>query len=632
MDDFLRLHRSHSNDVVVFVTLTLLLGLVLGAILVFLTQQRARRCPFPGVPTLPRCHWLLGHALELLRRDDNLDFVSQQRALYEAHADPATGRTAFWLANTRGIVLTHATDVRTVLLRESTKHPTPLARHHLSHLLGPYQLGLLNGAIWKSHRSAISKALHHATTANSGRLHHVLRSVLQTATQSLIDRISRSSLRSAASNNETETNETSSSSKNSLYYDFDICSLMKFISIDTLGLSSLSHSFDCCTTFQLHEFAQAFNHVMGDVFRRMEHSPFSLANIWYALPTRANRAFSRQSHVVRSLVRTILQQHREARLYHGSNNNNTNSSQHSSTRPPSDLLDHLIQLHQPNDSSSSSSSNKEEDTVLMDVVLTVLFAGYDTISNTLSYALYLITQHPTVLAHVLEEISNTKATTTFHSSDDDDDTTTTTTVETTTTPAANHLVYTHACFEEALRLYPPGAVGNFRNLQRPMTLSSSPPLVLPAGALVLLPFWTVHRLEANFDRPLEFLPERWVRRLESQTTGSGRWVVRTRQDEDDNNNDVPCADRSHFFGFSAGARNCPGGTYATHTAVLVLAVLLDHFTFELLVLDTNDKPCANPVVVPERHGPVQRPKNGIPMRIRLRRDKGLEYSGTKAIG
>ena len=503
---------------------------------------------FDGVPCMPHRHWLFGHAFSLLQtRHQQHDFVTHQQALNERHAN-AAGRTAFWVLTTRGIVLTAATDVRTVLRLESHKEPPRLASHHLSRLLGREQLGLLNGPKWKAHRSAITKSF---TPTALRTLQVAVRTVIQNCVRTMEERI-RATAKGA--------------------FEFDIAVLMKLIGIDALGLSSLSYSFDCCKTLEMHEFAESFSFVMGDVFRRMEDNPLRPDNLFYGLPTKTNREFCRHANIVRSLVRTIVQEHRQRRDSHS----------YRQQQLSMDLLDNLVLAHE----SAKERSGVSEDT-LIDVTLTILFAGYDTVSNTMTYALYLITQELSVQTNILSEIAAVGM----------------------NDPDA--LVYIKACFDEALRLYPPGAVGNFRNLQRPVTLSSSEAggdkLLLPKGTLVLLPFWTIHRNPANFERPHEFLPERWVRR----DMKTGHWVGRSIEDKElAHSSQVPPANRSNFFGFSAGGRNCPGGKYATQEGILVLAHLISKFRFELVDPEYR--------LVPERHGPVQRPKGGIPMKIGLR--------------
>ena len=98
-------------------------------------------------------------------------------------------------------------------------------------------------------------------------------------------------------------------------------------------------------------------------------------------------------------------------------------------------------------------SNIPMDTLLQDVVLSLLFAGYDTTSIGLTYALYLITQHSDVRRHILDELDAVGGGGAAFLDND-----------------ARRLVYTRAVIQETLRLYPPAYV-TLRKLQHPLTLA-----------------------------------------------------------------------------------------------------------------------------------------------------------------
>ena len=520
------------------------------------------RKPFANVPMLPHRHWFFGHGFHLVQKGS--DYISHQHSLYRQHANDS-GRTGLYILQNKAMILTDARDVRYVLRHETHKSAPTLAFHHLSRLLGTEQLGFLNGPKWKAHRAAILRGL--ANPAALGRLRRDVLRVTQTVTRTLQDRIIRQ---------QQQIDD---------YYEFEICKLMILISIDSLGLSALSFPFDGCQTLELHEFTKSFAFVMGDVFRRIEDQPFCLDNIFYGLPTARNRAFHQHVHKIRSLMRRIVQEHQTSKC--------------GSEEPASDynLLDHLLAAHtlvsDNHSQSASSSSLKFCEQTLMDVALFVLFAGTDSIGNTMAYALHLITKDKAVLRNVREEIDGVE-----HEAPLDPE----------------QLPYVRACFDEAVRLYPPSGVGNFRNLQKPLVLpkhnENDDLVTLPRGTIVLLPLWSIHRNASNFERPNEFLPERWVRR----DTQTNAWIRRKSDDDHTYHHylsSVSRAQRANFFGFSTGMRICPGGKYAVQEGVLVLASLLSHFDFEL-----SDP---NFCVIPERHGPVQRPQNGIPMKIRIRK-------------
>ena len=215
---------------------------------------------------------------------------------------------------------------------------------------------------------------------------------------------------------------------------------------------------------------------------------------------------------------------------------------------------------------------KEVEQTLSDMMMAVLFAGYDTTSTTLSYALYLIAQHPEVEKRCLEEIDS----------------------------SPNDLIYCKGVIMETLRMYPPATLVP-RTLLKPVKLSGG--LVVPEGTQVLIPIWLIQQDPKLFPHPEEFRPDRWVRRS-SETLGG--WVER---EDSDISSDVPPAYKQGFLAFSAGARSCPGQKIATQEAVLVLAGLVKNFKFSSL---------PGYELRPARCGILQQPIDGVPLKIQAR--------------
>lgn len=199
----------------------------------------------------------------------------------------------------------------------------------------------------------------------------------------------------------------------------------------------------------------------------------------------------------------------------------------------------------------------------------------DTTSVTLTYAIYVLSKHPSVEQICVAEARKAK------SIIDIDD-----------------LGYCRAVILETLRLYPP-ADTTLRSLQKPVTLKGG--FVAPQGCNVCIPIWTIHHSSDNFPDPEQFLPERWTHR-----DSTGKWQERK---EADKNTDAPFGNRNALLAFSGGARSCPGQQFAMQEAVIVLAGLLKKLEFS----------CSSDYQLqPTRRGFVQGPKDGLPVTIKKR--------------
>jgi cytochrome P450 len=108
--------------------------------------------------------------------------------------------------------------------------------------------------------------------------------------------------------------------------------------------------------------------------------------------------------------------------------------------------------------------------------------------------------------------------------------------------------------KESLRLYPP-AYGVVRQALNDCEIGG---YTVTTGATVAMFQWSVHRDPRYFDRPEEFLPERWANDFE-------RTLPR-------------CA----YFPFSVGPRVCIGNTFAVTELVLLVAMIARRFQFELV--------------------------------------------------
>jgi cytochrome P450 len=133
---------------------------------------------------------------------------------------------------------------------------------------------------------------------------------------------------------------------------------------------------------------------------------------------------------------------------------------------------------------------------------------------------------------------------------------------------------------ESMRLYPP-AYGIGRQATRATEVAGHP---VPAGGVVIIPTWAVHRDARWFSEPEAFRPERWA-------DAAARRLP-----------------RFAYLPFGGGPRQCIGNTFATMEATLILAAIAQRFR---LTLTPGQRVTPTPSI-------TLRPVPGIRMRVESR--------------
>jgi len=169
-----------------------------------------------------------------------------------------------------------------------------------------------------------------------------------------------------------------------------------------------------------------------------------------------------------------------------------------------------------------------------DNIITFIGAGHETTARALGWALYLLSQSPKARATLEAEID-------AHDFDDPD-------------PYGwpDKLPMTRAVFEESMRLYPPAPSLNRAALADDDVLGVS----ISKGATVLVMPWILHRHQKLWDRPDEFVPERFL--------PGPREAI----------------DRYQYLPFGAGPRVCIGQYFAMQEGVIALGALCRGLRFE----------------------------------------------------
>ena len=166
-------------------------------------------------------------------------------------------------------------------------------------------------------------------------------------------------------------------------------------------------------------------------------------------------------------------------------------------------------------------------------VLTFIFAGQETTSTALTWALYLLSQSPEWAARITAESERA------HAARGEE-------------PIAQ-LPETRAVLDEAMRLYPP-IVGITRTATKEGELAGC---AIARGTMVVVAPYVLHRHVRLWDDPDRFDPGRFL-------DGNGRKI-----------------DRYSYLPFGVGPRMCIGAGFALQEATLVLAAIMRNFVLAL---------------------------------------------------
>ena len=199
---------------------------------------------------------------------------------------------------------------------------------------------------------------------------------------------------------------------------------------------------------------------------------------------------------------------------------------------PADHVDLLAMMLAARDEDTGEGMSDEQ---LRVEVTTFLLAGQETTSLALTWAWYLLSQHPAVQQRLEDEFDAVLDGRAPEYSD------------------LVNLPYTRMVIDEALRLYPP-AWGISRQALADDELGG---YRLPRGWLAFIIPWVLHRLPAYWQNPEQFDPERF--------------------------SPARSADRPKFvyLPFGAGPRQCIGSHFALIEANVILATLASRYRLRL---------------------------------------------------
>lgn len=199
-----------------------------------------------------------------------------------------------------------------------------------------------------------------------------------------------------------------------------------------------------------------------------------------------------------------------------------------------------------------------------DEVLTILVAGHETTASAMTFVWYVLSQQPEWEAKLHAELDAVLG------------------GRTPTEADLPRLSITRRIIEETMRLYPPAPGLSARRAEKTDEIAG---VRIPAGSMVSISTWVLHRHRRLWDDPERFDPDRF---LPERSAGRPRFA---------------------YLPFGGGPRVCIGQLLAMTEAILILATLAQRFRLRL-------KPGHRMAIFSRV---TLRPRGGLPMLVERRR-------------
>ncbi|MGW8318676.1 MAG: cytochrome P450 [Candidatus Promineifilaceae bacterium] len=266
--------------------------------------------------------------------------------------------------------------------------------------------------------------------------------------------------------------------------------------------------FDVDLSDEASEVGRAFTYINEDLSGRLYDGYF----IPLRIPTPRNRRFRQAKETLDKVVNDIIRERREQ---------------------PDERQDLLAILIAAQDEETGQGMSDEQ---LHDELITLLLAGHETTAVALSWTWYLLSKYPEVMAKLHAELA-----TALDGRDP-------------TVDDLPNLPCTHRVLQESMRLYPP-AWGISRKAEDDDVIGE---YFIPAGSVIFLLPYTMHRHPDYWDDPDAFDPERFLPERAQERP------------------------QFAYFPFGGGPRLCIGADFAMVEAQLVLATVAQRYVLKLV--------------------------------------------------
>ncbi|WP_072686961.1 cytochrome P450 [Rhodococcus marinonascens] len=243
----------------------------------------------------------------------------------------------------------------------------------------------------------------------------------------------------------------------------DVSSDMTKVTLETIGRTGFSYSFDSFKRERPHPFVQAMVNALGHSQRTALVRATALGRV---LTRRSDRRNVANIEYLAEVVDEVIRSRRDG-----------------TDAGPEDLLELMLRAAREND------SNRIDELNIRHQVVTFLVAGHETTSGALSFALYYLSRHPDVLAKAQAEVDA---------------------VWGDEAPAFEQIAklrYVRRMLDEALRLWPT-APAYGREAKVDTTLVGKYPMNVGDWVLVLIP--SLHRDPVWGDDPEAFDPDNFL--------------------------------------------------------------------------------------------------------------------------
>jgi cytochrome P450 len=265
-----------------------------------------------------------------------------------------------------------------------------------------------------------------------------------------------------------------------------------------------------------------------------------------------NKGFQQAKRKLDSIVYNMIKEHRD---------NEKKGTQQG------DLLYTLLQAQD-----IEAGIGRMTDSQLRDEVMTIFLAGHETTANALTWTLYLLSQNPTIESKLYEELCSILGNNNSNNNGKD---------RIPTIEDVPKLEYTEKVFRESMRLYPPAwTIG-----RQVISDYKVDRYIIPAGSIILMSQYVMHRNPRYFSDPDSFLPDRWSKEMKSN---------------------LP---RFSYFPFGGGIRGCVGEPFAWIEGILLIATICHRWKMHH---DPEHKVELKPLI-------TLRPKYGMRMRLERRK-------------